>query len=48
MMFYEIKISLLLILLVIFRWLFLNPFKNKQDMTYIILKLMILFITIIS
>jgi hypothetical protein len=48
MMFYEIKMSLLLILLVIFRWLFLNPFKNKQDMTYIILKLMILFAVIIS
>jgi hypothetical protein len=48
MVFYDIKISLLLILLIIFRWIFLNPFKNKQDMTYIILKLMILFCFIIS
>jgi len=48
MMFYNIKISLFLILLIIFRWIFLNPFKNKQDMTYIILKLMILFCFIIS
>jgi len=47
-MFYDIKMSFLLILLVIFRWVFLNPFKNKQDMTYIILKLMILFSIIIS
>jgi len=48
MMFYNIKMSLLLILLIIFRWIFLNPFKNKQDMTYIVLKLMILFSIIIG
>lgn len=43
MMFINFKLSLLLIVLLLLRWFILDPFKEKQDMTYIILKLMVLF-----
>ena len=48
MMFYSFKLSSLLVLLVFLRWFLLDPFKEKQDMSYVVLKLMVLFIMIIS
>jgi len=43
MFFINFKLSILLIFLLLLRWFLLDPFKDKQDMTYIILKLMVLF-----
>jgi hypothetical protein len=48
MIFINFKLSLLLIILLFLRWFILDPFKEKQDMTYIILKLMVLFSIFIS
>jgi hypothetical protein len=48
MIFIDFKLSLLLITLLLLRWFILDPFKEKQDMTYIILKLMVLFSIFIS
>jgi len=48
MMFNSFKLASLLVLLVILRWFLLDPFKEKQDMSYVILKLMVLFTIIIS
>jgi hypothetical protein len=48
MIFVSFKLSILLILIIFLRWIFLDPFKDKQDMTYIVLKLLVLFSILIS
>jgi hypothetical protein len=48
MIFVNFKISILLIFIIFLRWFLLDPFKDKQDMTYIVLKLMVLFSILIS
>jgi Zn-dependent protease with chaperone function len=48
MMFFSFKLASLLILLVILRWFLLDPFKEKQDMSYVVLKLIVLSIILIS
>ena len=48
MLFMSFKLSLLLILIVFLRWFFLDPFKDKQDMTYVILKILVLSSILIS
>ena len=48
MMFFSFELSSLLILLVFLRWFLLDPFKEKQDMAYVVLKLVVLFTIFIS